>query len=122
MNRRTFLGSLAGGLLTIPFAAEAQQAGKVWRIGYLHPGSAALAPIRLEPLRTGLRSFGYQEGRNLVIETRWGEGNFDRLAALASELALAKLDVIVAAGAAGARAPRNATSSVPIVMVDSRHP
>jgi putative ABC transport system substrate-binding protein len=88
----------------------------------LHPGSAALAPIRLEPLRTGLRSLGYQEGRNLVIETRWGEGDFDRLAALASELALAKLDVIVAAGAAGARAARNATSSVPIVMVDSGDP
>jgi putative tryptophan/tyrosine transport system substrate-binding protein len=122
VDRRAFIGTLAGGLLAAPLAAEAQQTGKVWRIGYLHPGSAALAPIRLEPLRTGLRSFGYQEGRNLVIETRWGEGDFDRLAALASELALAKLDVIVAAGAAGARAARNATSSVPIVMVDSGDP
>ena len=122
MHRRAFLGTVAAGLLATRLPAEGQQAGKTWRIGYLNPGSAALAPIRLEPLRAGLRSLGYQEGRNLVIETRWGDGDFDRLAALGSELVLAKVDVIVTAGAAGARAARNATGSVPIVMVDSGDP
>ena len=58
--------------------------------GYLNSGSASLTPIRLEPLRQGLRELGYVEGRNLVLEPRWGEGNFERLGALATELIQAK--------------------------------
>jgi putative ABC transport system substrate-binding protein len=92
------------------------------RIGYLNPGSASLTPIRLEPLRQGLRELGYVEGRNLVLEPRWGEGNFERLGALATELIQLNVAVVVTAGAAAAQAARGATSTVPIVMVDPGDP
>ena len=92
------------------------------RIGYLNPGSASLTPIRLEPLRQGLRELGYVEGRNLVLEARWGEGNFERVGVLATELIQLKVAVIVTAGAAAAQAARGATSTVPIVMVDPDDP
>ena len=102
--------------------ADAEPAPGVHRIGYLNPGSASLAPIRLEPLRQGLRELGYVEGRNLVLEPRWGEGNFERLGSLASELVQLKVAVIVTAGAAAAQAARGATTVVPIVMVDPGDP
>lgn len=105
-----------------PAAVAAEPAPGTHRIGYLNPGSAALAPIRLEPLRQGLHELGYVEGRNLVLESRWGEGNFSRVGALAAELVQLNVGVIVTAGAAAAQAARNATSSVPIVMVDPGDP
>jgi putative tryptophan/tyrosine transport system substrate-binding protein len=103
-------------------SADAAPAPGVHRIGYLHPGSAALAPIRLDPLRQGLRELGYVEGRNLVLEARWGEGNFERLGAQAAELVQLKVAIIVTGGAAAAQAARGATSTVPIVMVDPGDP
>ena len=125
-RRRLVLGVLALGApftsSTLPLATAAEPAPGSHRVGYLHPGSAALAPIRLEPLRQGLRALGYVEGRNLVLETRWGEGNFDRLAVLAAELVALKVEVIVTGGAAAAQAARNATASIPIVMVDPGDP
>ena len=102
--------------------ASAEPAPGTHRVGYLNPGSAALAPIRLEPLRQGLRELGYVEGRNLVLETRWGEGNFERLGAQAAELVQLKVAVIVTAGAAAAQAARAATTAVPVVMVDPGDP
>jgi len=107
---------LWNALLT-PAVSGAEPAPGVHSIGYLNPGSAALAPIRLEPLRQGLRELGYVEGRNLVLDSRWGEGNFEGLGAMAADLVRLKVAVIVTAGAAAAQAARNATSSVPIVMV-----
>jgi putative tryptophan/tyrosine transport system substrate-binding protein len=101
------------GLLPAPRATEAQPGDRVYRVGYLNPGGASLAPIRLDPLRQGLRDLGYVEGRNLVIEARWGEGNLDRLPGLATELVNAKVDVIVTAAAPAARAARDATKIVP---------
>src|SRR5262245_36498971 len=74
--------------------AYALETGRVYRIGYLNPAGASLAPLRLEPLREGLRELGYVEGRNLVIEARWGEGNFQRLSELAAELVRMKMDVM----------------------------
>jgi hypothetical protein len=65
ITRRVFVGSLAGGLVAAPLAAEAQQAAKIARIGYLSPGLVAAS---LEAFRQGLRDLGYVEGRNLVIE------------------------------------------------------
>ena len=120
-SRRKLVIALGAGALATPFASFAQQQSKVWRVGYLHPGSAALAPIRFEPLRQGLQALGYVEGRNLVLESRWGEGNMDRLRALAAELVELKVEVIVTGGAA-AQAARNATALVPIVMVDPGDP
>jgi putative ABC transport system substrate-binding protein len=125
-RRRLVLGVLALGapftISILPLATAAEPAPGSHRVGYLNPGSAALAPIRLEPLRQGLRELGYLETRNLVLETRWGEGKFDRLGALATELVELKVEVIVTAGAAAAQAARNATALVPIVMVDPGDP
>jgi putative ABC transport system substrate-binding protein len=114
-TRRAFLGALAGGVLT-PRLAAAQPAEKVARVGYL---SAALtaSPHLSEAFRHGLRDLGYVEGRNLKIEYRDAKGKIERLPALAAELAALKPDVIFAAGAsAGARAAKQATTTIPVVF------
>ncbi len=80
MDRRAFLQALAGGLLAAPLAAQAQQSGKVYRVGYLNPGSSSdpVRQRRLEALRQGLRELGYVEGQNIALELRWAEGKYDR--------------------------------------------
>src|ERR1700693_3396368 len=96
MNRRdTVLALLALG--AAPLAAEAQQAAKVPRIGYLTTSLAASPPLP-EAFRQGLRDLGYVEGRNVVIEYRDAEGKPERLPALAAELGALKVDVIVTGG------------------------
>ncbi len=82
MDRRAFLGTLAGSLLAAPLAAEAQQAAKVARVGFL--GANPAASPRLEAFLQGLRDLGYVEGRNVVIEYRNHEGKVERLPALAA--------------------------------------
>jgi putative ABC transport system substrate-binding protein len=114
-TRRAFLGTMAGGLLAAPLAAEAQQAAKVARIGYLSTNLAA-NPHTHEAFRQGLRDLGYVEGRNVVIEYRDAEGKFERLPALAAELVALKVDVIVAGGNSLARAAKQATRTLPIVF------
>jgi putative ABC transport system substrate-binding protein len=99
-----------------PVAAEAQQAPKVARIGYL-AGNLAATPHRPEAFRQALRDLGYVEGRNVVIEYRDAEGKIERLPALAAELVALKVDVIVAAGTPAALAAKQATRTVPIVLV-----
>jgi putative ABC transport system substrate-binding protein len=115
MDRRTFLGGLTLGLAT-PFAAEAQTAGKVWRIGYLGTSSPALEPNLVNAFRQGLREFGHIEGQDIVIEYRWAEGKYDRFPELAAELVQLKVDVILTAGTPGALAAKQATRTIPIVM------
>jgi putative ABC transport system substrate-binding protein len=118
VDRRAFLG-LAGALLAAPPAAEAQEAVKVYRIGYLGNASAS-APAqakRVETLRAALRNLGYVEGKNIVIEFRWAEGRLERLPELAADLVRLKVDVLVTAGTPGALAAKQATTTVPIVMV-----
>jgi putative tryptophan/tyrosine transport system substrate-binding protein len=105
---------LLGGLFS-PLAAEAQQAAKVPRIGYLNANLAA-SPHLTEAFRQGLRDLGYVEGRNGVIEYRDAKGKFERLPALAAELVALKVDVIVATGTLAALAAKHATSSIPIVF------
>jgi len=105
--------------LTLSFifalAAEAQPAGgKVYRIGFLGPGSGL--PV---PFLTGLRDFGYVEGQNILIEYRWAEGKYERLPDLAAELVRLKVDVLVTGGTAGVRAAKQATTTIPIVMTTS---
>ena len=85
MERRTFMTVVAGGLLAAPFAASAQQAAKIARIGYLAANLAA-SPYLREAFLQGLRDLGYVEGRNLVIEYRSAEGKLERLPALADGL------------------------------------
>ena len=96
VDRRTFLGTLAGGLLAAPLAAEAQAAGKVYRIGFIVPSTPNETGHLFKALREGLRELGYVEGRNVVFEVRFGERRQERLPALATELVQSSVDVIVA--------------------------
>jgi putative ABC transport system substrate-binding protein len=120
VNRRTFLGAIPLAVVTAPLAAEAQQAAKIARIGYLAPALAA-GPV-LEAFRQGLRDLGYVEGRNLVIEYRAAEGKFERLPALAAELVALKVDVIVAPPTVAALAAQQATKTLPIVFIGVADP
>src|SRR5215510_10314175 len=90
-----FITLLGGAAVGWPVAANAQQAAKIARIGYLGQ-NLARNPLGREAFRQGLRDLGYVEGRNFVIEFRDAEGKFDRLPALAAELVALKVDVILA--------------------------
>jgi putative ABC transport system substrate-binding protein len=116
VTRRAFLATLTGGLLVAPLAAEAQQAGEIYRIGFLGNSTAALEANLVGPFREGLRDLGYVEGRNLVIEYRWAEGKYERFPQLVAELLALKVDVIVSAGTPPALAVKQATTTVPMVM------
>jgi len=122
MDRRTFLGVIAGSLLAAPLAAEAQQAAKAPRIGFLG-FNLATNPHLHEAFRQGLRDLGYVEGRNLVIEYRDAEGKYERLPALAAELVALKVDVIVTGGGTNAAlAAKQATKTIPIVFASAGDP
>jgi len=130
MERRRFIEVIAGGLLTAPLAASAQQAGKMYRIGYLSPSSPS-DPERLASpfgerglaaFRQGLRDLGYVEGQNIAIEYRWAEGKFERLPDLAAELVRLKVDVIVSVVTQATLAAKNATGTIPIVLVAAGDP
>jgi len=115
MERRTFLGMMAGSLLAAPLAAEAQPVATVPRIGYLALNPTA-NPHLHEAFRQGLRDLGYVEGRNVVIESRDAEGKPERLPALAAELVALKVDVLVAQPTVAALAAKQATRTLPIVF------
>ena len=115
MRRRDFMTLVAGAsVVAWPSAAQAQQAVKMARIGYLASNLANQGP--LDAFRQGLRDLGYVEGRNVVIEYRDAQGKLDPLPALAAELVALKVDVIVASSTAAALAARRATTIVPIVF------
>jgi len=116
ITRRRFLATTGAAALTAPLAAKAQQAGKVYRIGFLSSTSASTARNVLEAFRQGLGELGWVEGRNVVIEYRFSEGQHDRLPELAAELVGLKVDVIAAGPTPPALAARNATRTIPIVM------
>ena len=117
MQRRQFL-TLVGGAATWPLAAHAQpQSGKMSRIGFPGNSTAALEANLVEPFRDGLRALGYEEGRTILIEYRWAEGNYARFPALVAELLAANVDVLVTAGTPAALAIKQATTSVPVVMI-----
>ena len=122
MDRRTFIGRVAGGVLAVPVAARAQPAGKVYRIGILEAIPASRNAANLDALRKGLRDLGYVEGRNLVIEYRSADGVAERFPELASELVRRRVDLIVTRGTPAARAARNATQTVPVVMATMGDP
>ena len=116
IDRRRFLLTSLAGVFAAPLAPEAQQATKVWRIGYLGPTYPTEARD-VEAFRQGLRDFGYVEGKNLVIESRLVESSLERLPALAAELVSLKLDVIAAVGNPAIGALTRATQTIPIVMI-----
>ena len=119
MNRRTFLGTLAGGLLAAPLAAGAQPPEKVARIAYL--GTAPPTTPNLQRIwdafLSELSDHGYVEGRNLVIERRYSEGRMDRFPGLARELVRLNPDLITVGGDQATKAVREATTTIPIVMI-----
>jgi putative tryptophan/tyrosine transport system substrate-binding protein len=121
MTRRAMrlLVTLALGLLMVPLAADAQPAGKGYRIGYLGNSALSLEIEIVQAFRQGLRELGYVEGENLAIEYRWAEGSFERLPALVAELVSLPVDVIVTVGTPGTRAAKHATRTIPIVMAVS---
>jgi putative ABC transport system substrate-binding protein len=120
IDRRNFIGTLAGGLLASPFTTFAQQPTKLPRIGIL--GNEAGGGTAWEGFRQGMRDLGYVDGRNVTMDWRWAEGRTDRFPALALELVQLKVDIIVASGTQAIRAAKDATSTIPIVMAVSAYP
>jgi len=122
MRKQIFCFVLCAMLFALSLPAQAQQPGKIPRIGYLEAVSPSNSAVRSEAFRQGLRELGYVEGKNIVTEYRYAEGKRDRLPALAAELVRLKVDVIVTAGASATRAAKKATSTIPIVMAQDSDP
>src|SRR5712692_8724028 len=126
MQRRTFMALVSSGLLAAPLAAEAQQPGKVYRLGYLSEGkptdraSPMAAPLRA--LVETLHELGYVEGRNLIIDSRFAAFSYDRVPELAADLVRLKPDAIVTGGTANIAALKHATTTVPVVMTYAPDP
>src|SRR5467141_3681383 len=116
ISRRALIGSVVGGPLAAPLAAEAQQAGKVWRIGYLSVFSSSNPYPPSEAFWRGLHELGWVEGKNIAIEWRYAEGNARRLPDLAAELVRLRVDLIFAESTPAARAVKQATATIPIVF------
>jgi putative ABC transport system substrate-binding protein len=109
-------------LAALPLVADAQPAGNVPRVAYLNASSAASATWAVKAFQLGLRELGYIEGQNILVEYRWADGQFERLPALAAELTRSNVDVIVAQNTSAALAAKNATSTIPIIVVTAGDP
>jgi putative ABC transport system substrate-binding protein len=122
LKRREFI-ALVGGAIACPMGVRAQQqAGKVPRIGYLRATSPSDRPPPLDAFRQRLGELGWVEGQNIVIDYRFAEDRLDRLPDLAAELVRLKVDIIVSTGTQGVTAAKNATETIPIVMIGVRDP
>ena len=124
MRRREFISIVGGTAATWPFAARAQQPVAVEvqnapRVGWIFPGASAGNPTELAGFKEGLRELGYVEGRNIVVEYRFGERSVERLAEFATELARLNVNVIVALGETATRAARRGASDTPIVFLSA---
>ena len=122
IQRRDLLIAVGAGVLSTPLASFGQQSAKVTRIGFLGPAFASDTASEVAALRTGLRELGYVEGKDIVFEFRWAEGNYDRLLALATELVRVGADIIVTHGTPAPRAVKQATTTIPVVMAHSGDP
>src|SRR6516164_5497705 len=119
MRRRDFIKVITGSAAW-PLAARAQQSSRAYRIGWLQP-----APVPdgcLKGFKQGLQEFDDVEGKNLIIEYRWGDGNFDRLPEMAAELVRLNVDVLVSGNTAALLALQKATRTIPIVMLSTGDP
>jgi len=116
-RRRFLLTSLAGAMIA-PLAAEAQQAGKVWRIGFISVASMQIEQVFFDHLRV----LGYVEGRNVIVERRYSEGRAERFPEFAASLAAAHVDLIIATTTPAALAVKRVTSTIPVVLPNSIDP
>jgi ABC-type uncharacterized transport system substrate-binding protein len=115
-NKRVFCLALAAMLFALCLAAQAQQPGRVHRIGLLMSASPVESAAFIAAFRTGLRELGYIEGKNIVLEVRGGEANPDQLFRLASELVHLKVEIIVAGATYAVHAVKKSTNAIPSVM------
>jgi putative ABC transport system substrate-binding protein len=121
-GRRAFIGGFLAALGPAGTALRAHAQQPATRIGWLSPAAAVSGASNLDALRQGLRELGYEEGRNLIIETRWADGASERLPGLARELVQMPVDVICTAGTQASRAAREATSTIPVVFANVAFP
>jgi putative ABC transport system substrate-binding protein len=117
MRRREFLRLVGGAVAIHPFATQAQPSGRIPRIGYLFSFKPDEGQQLWDACRQGLRELGYVEDRNIKIEARWADGQYDRLPGLVRELIELDVDVIVVAATPGSLAVKAATSTLPVVIV-----
>jgi putative ABC transport system substrate-binding protein len=124
MRRREFITIVGAAAAGWPFAARAQRTGKMYRIGILLPNTPAIVARspRIRAFLQGLQDFGWIDGQNVTLEWRYGEGQSERLAALAADLANIKVDIIVTAAATAANAAKQATGTIPVVILDPGDP
>ena len=118
MRRRDFIVGL--GAAAVPVATQAQQRAPL--VGLLHPRSPETAAPLVEAFRRGLSEAGFVEGRNVIIEYRYANGNLENLPTLAAELVRMRVDVIAAGGTSGGAAAKAATATIPIVFIGGEDP
>ena len=116
IDRRTFLAGTGAVLLAAPLAAEGQQGGKTWQIGFLTGGVRPPDGAPPLALRQALQELGYVERQSVIYLSRWADAKQERLPGLAAELVALKVHVIVTVGGPATDAAKQATSSIPIVM------
>jgi putative ABC transport system substrate-binding protein len=121
-SRRIFCIVLFVLLVAVSFPAEAQQPGKIPRVGVLLALSHSAISDRIQAFRDGLRDLGYNEGKTISVEYRYADGKFERLPDLATELVRLKVDVIVTGGPTATRPAKKATATIPIVMAQDTDP
>jgi len=114
--------ALSAMLFALCSTAEAQQAKKAPRIGFLASASPSVISERIDAFQQGLRELGYVEGKNIVIISRYAEGKLDRLPTLAAELVRLNVEILVSGGPMPTRAAKDATSTIPIVMTQDTDP
>ncbi len=122
MNRRMLLIAFGVGALAATLEPRAQQPAKPNRVAWLSNGSLSGNQEFIDDLRTALRDLGYREGKNIVFDFRYAEGRPERLRGLATELVALKPDVVVTGATPGTRAAKEATATIPIVMIGVSDP
>src|SRR5262252_3730481 len=118
MRRREFIKAIAGAAAAWPLAGRAQQADKVWRMGFVAHGHESFYDALFE----GLREYGYEEGRNLIVERRYAHGQADRFKEFAAEMVRLNVDVIIVVTTPAALAVKRATTTIPIVHPNAIDP
>jgi putative ABC transport system substrate-binding protein len=121
MDRRTFIGAVAAGIIVAPLAASAQTAISVRRIGFLSSGARPTS-AELHEESAPLREFGWVEGKNMLIERRYTNGRAELLQPLAEELVRLRVELIVTFGTNATLAAKNATTTIPIVIKSAGDP